>query len=80
MDGRDIHEPRPTTSSTRSADSPADAAPYAVPDLGGSSTQAVFEPDNADNEEAAFKDGEHKAPTSPPRHAMQVLLSVILHY
>ena len=46
-------------------DSPADhAAPYAVLDLGGGSTQIVFEPENVESKEAALKDGEHKAPTS----------------
>ena len=42
------------------ADSPADASPYAVLDLGGGSTQIVFEPENAESEEAALQEGEHK--------------------
>ncbi|KAL4073325.1 nucleoside phosphatase family-domain-containing protein [Scleroderma yunnanense] len=41
-------------------DSPAGVAPYAVLDLGGGSTQIVFEPERAAREEAGLKDGEHK--------------------
>lgn len=41
-------------------DSPAGAAPYAVLDLGGGSTQIVFEPERAENEGVGLKDGEHK--------------------
>ena len=39
------------------ADSPTDAAPYAVPDLSGGSTQIVFEAENAESEEYHLRTG-----------------------
>ncbi|KAF8837850.1 hypothetical protein BDN67DRAFT_151247 [Paxillus ammoniavirescens] len=43
------------------ADSPKDSATYAVLDLGGGSTQIVFEPERGDEKaDSVLKDGEHK--------------------
>ncbi|KIJ60201.1 hypothetical protein HYDPIDRAFT_170346 [Hydnomerulius pinastri MD-312] len=43
------------------ADSPKSSPPYAVLDLGGGSTQIVFEPERGDEKaDAVLKDGEHK--------------------
>ena len=42
------------------ADSPATAVPYAVLDLGGASTQIVFEPVFDDLPDSALREGDHK--------------------